>query len=214
MTQRQCLAIFLAAAIAACTPGLAQGDAPDATGDLATAEDIGASDELGSTGLIADALHGAAIALDAEPGPQSALELAGAARKLERLSARPLDEDGQDLVAGLRNEAMTRDPALKLAPLRGRAIGPGYRQTGLAAGDSDRLEQIFLAGERAKLALSPMGNARLRLKVTDADGKTVCRLTISEKRAGCAWTPLFTTRHTITVENISANRAKFFLVVD
>ena len=66
---------------------------------------------------------------------------------------KPLDEASPEL-------ARWRAAAAQEPPLRGPALGPGYRSGQLPAGRSEQLEQVFLSGKRASVALSAPSGAR------------------------------------------------------
>lgn len=94
---------------------------------------------------------------------------------------------------------------------RDRPLGPGYRTIDLARGESARFDQIFLAGQRARVAVVPLGRARYTMKIVDDAQQNVCAA--SSARAPCDWVPSFTTRFSIEVRNAGAARANFVVVV-
>jgi hypothetical protein len=101
-----------------------------------------------------------------------------------------------------------RDPA---APFRGRALGPAYRSGKLEAGTELATEQVFLAGQKAVVALVPQPGRLLSIRVAAPD-KPICTLAAQAPRATCAWLPLFTTRVRISVANRGAVSASYYLV--
>jgi hypothetical protein len=132
--------------------------------------------------------------------------LAKALRRLEALGAKPLDDAASDPVPRWRLASG------HLPPMRGRALGPGYRSGRLAPGASEHIEQVFLSGERASIALSAPMATGLKLEVQDRREARVCG------RAGtpshCRWVPTFTERYRIKVENLGSRPARYFLVIE
>jgi hypothetical protein len=133
--------------------------------------------------------------------------LARALARLEALGARPLDEPAADPAAERRRAGSGAVP-----PMRGRPLGPGYRSGRLAPGASEHIEQVFLSGERASIALSALSETGLKLQVHDRRAAQVCG------RAGtpshCRWVPTFTERYRIKVENPGSRPARYFLVIE
>jgi len=151
---------------------------------------------------LADALAQADLAAEAGDG-------AGLARSLgaiAALGARPLDPSSVAQLA----EWQGRSPAPP--PLRGRALGPGYRQGVLAPGDDLSLEQTFLSGQKASIALTAPSGSALLLQVIDGSAKPVC--TDRAATASCRWIPIFTQRHTIRLTNPGRRQARFYLVIE
>jgi hypothetical protein len=95
--------------------------------------------------------------------------------------------------------------------MRGRSLGPGYRSGQLRAGRSEQLEQVFLSGTRASVALSAPSGARLRLEVQDRSDDAVCGKEGNPNH--CQWVPLFTGRYRIRIVNPGATAVRYFLVV-
>lgn len=124
-----------------------------------------------------------------------------AQKTLDRLGVRPLEAKQVDArIAG--------EP-----PFRGRVLGPGYQQGWLDAGAEMKLEQQFLAGQRATVAVAGAvgkGNAPLVLTVAEPGETPVCR----DAARACRWLPLYTQRYAITLRNTGAARVKYYLVLD
>lgn len=180
-----------------------------------------------TAGLLCAACAGgvAASASDAPPAPGERVALALAEAReasasgdttrlsravavLDRAGAKPVDGwTGTDPVPAWREKL---DPGAP--PLRGSPLGPGYRCGQLLGGASDRFDQVFLSGRKAKIALSAPGNAPVALRIFDSQRKTVC--TTSAMHRACNWVPLFTQRYTIEVINTGARNADYFIVVD
>ena len=114
-----------------------------------------------------------------------------------------LAEDDQGPVAVARIEA----------PVRGRALGPGYVRGTLAPGAARRMDQLFLSGQAATVAADSRPQKHLRLKIFDGAGKLVCDRSPAHVR-DCRFTPVFTQRYRIEIANGGAATAHYYLVVD
>lgn len=135
------------------------------------------------------------------PVPAPRRERVAARKTLDRLGVRPLD---------------ARASAPKIdgeQPFRGRVLGPGYQQGWLEAGGETKLEQQFLAGQRATVAVAGMvgkGMAPLVLTVAEPGETPVCRDAVR----ACRWLPLYTQRYAITLRNTGVARVRYHLVLD
>jgi hypothetical protein len=121
---------------------------------------------------------------------------AGDAQTLADTAAQPID---------------TPDLAVSAKPrqaYRNRALGPAYRKVALAPGATARFEQTFFAGQRARVAVVPVDRAVFALAVTDDDGASQC-----DSSARCDWTPLWTTRYRVALDNRGPRPASFFVVM-
>ena len=130
--------------------------------------------------------------------------LADALRRFDALGGKPLD--GADSELGRWRAAVNQSP-----PMRGRSLGPGYRSGKLSAGRSEELEQVFLSGTRASVALSAPSGVRLRLEVQDRGEAAVCGKEGNPNH--CQWVPLFTDRYRIRIVNPGRTEVRYFLVV-
>lgn len=126
---------------------------------------------------------------------------------IDGLNARPLDAAGEAELAVWHHRNPDTTP-----PLRGRTLGPGYRHGTLNAGGDLRIEQTFLSGQKASIALSSPSGARLRLNVIDGAAQPVCQHVA--ERPSCEWTPVFTQRHVIHLINPGSAKARFYLVIE
>lgn len=153
--------------------------------------------------LLADALARADLA--ASQGKDS--ELARPLALIASLAAHPLDAAGEAELAAWQRRSPDQTP-----PLRGRTLGPGYRHGVLDAGGDLRIEQTFLSGQKASIALSSPTGARLRLEVIDGGAQAVCQHVA--ERPSCEWVPLYTQRHVIHLINPGKQKARFYLVID
>ncbi|MDM7928714.1 hypothetical protein [Blastomonas fulva] len=187
------MAGVLASALASCAPG---ASSTKLAGPPAAAPQSGAA-------RLADALASADAAVQA--GNDSAL--ARPLAMIRGMGARPLD----DATAATTAQWEARLPD-QTPPLRGRALGPGYRHGMLGAGGDVRIEQTFLSGQKASIALSSPDAVELRLQVVDGTSQSVCQHTAS--RPICEWVPVFTQRHLIHVINPAKRKARFYLVVE
>lgn len=154
---------------------------------------------------VADALAAGEQAADegrAEP-------LMAAAERLRRLGARPAGED-DDAAARWRRQAIAAGAASP-APLRGRLLGPAYRSGSIAPGQSISTEQIFLAGQRAEVAIVSQGAGTLTMRIGEGD-TPICERRVAAPRGGCSWIPTFTRRVEIRLSNPSAQPLRYWLV--
>lgn len=97
--------------------------------------------------------------------------------------------------------------------LRGRALGPGFHKGTLRAGGSSVMNQIFLSGEAAEIAVSSKGSQPLRFKLLDAKSRAICDFDPAQGRT-CRFTPVFTQRYSIELINGGRRDARYFLVFD
>ncbi|HMO67501.1 MAG TPA: hypothetical protein PKE25_02355 [Novosphingobium sp.] len=134
--------------------------------------------------------------------------LARAVTRIDQAGARPLPEAPEDPLPGWRAEAGASAP-----PLRGSALGPGYRSGRIARGERERFAQLFLSGTASTIALSAPNGDRVELEVRDPQDRPVCRRVAGQVGA-CRWVPLFTQRYTIEVANLGEADARYFLVVE
>lgn len=136
--------------------------------------------------------------------------LAAAVTRLRNRGARALDPAAEASLA--RWSAVAGDGT---APLRGRALGPGFRRGTLAPGESRLLEQVFFAGKPAEISVagSSSGSGNLRLTLRDAKTRSVCQYDPAAGRS-CRFTPLFSQRYGIEIANGGQRDATYFLVFD
>jgi hypothetical protein len=132
-----------------------------------------------------------------------------AARSLEALGAAPRAGEA-DLAAHWRKQALARGIRDKAPPVRGRALGPGYSRGVLAPGAALATEQVFLAGQKAEIALVPQPGRSLTIRV--AGDKPICERVSARSRVKCDWIPTFTRRVQIRVVNDGRAPALYYLV--
>lgn len=133
--------------------------------------------------------------------------LGEALRRLDALGANPVGDAAQ--------KDMRRWAALApsdMPPMRGRALGPGFRAGNLAPAGSRVFEQTFLAGKRASIVATTKGGMAIGLEVAAAETELLCQRTAP--RSSCSWTPLYTRRHTITLTNPGRKVRHYYLVID
>lgn len=144
----------------------------------------------------------AALTSGAEQAGKPGDRLRAAGTTLLMLGAKPID--GDDL--GMRwSKGAKQNP-----PYRNRALGPGYRSVSLARGDAAHFEQVFLAGQRAQVALVPFNQSEFRLAVSDDQGGMQCAVPTAMR---CSWIPLWTTRYRIDVVNTGKMPGISYLVM-
>lgn len=131
--------------------------------------------------------------------------LTAALRRIDALGAAPFDDETNEL-------RRWRAAAAASPPMRGRPLGPGFRSGELSPGASEQIEQVFLSGERASVALSSPGAGRLTLEVQDRREEPVCSR--GGKSNHCQWVPVFTERYRIRVANPGNESARYFLVIE
>lgn len=127
--------------------------------------------------------------------------------------ARPADAAAPDLATQWAELARAQGVKAPI-PFRGRALGPAYRRGRLAAGKRFALEQLFLAGRSAEVALMPVTPARLTLEITDGSPKPICRRGAANPPASCKWLPVYTKRHSVTVSNLGRAAADYYIVIN
>lgn len=148
-----------------------------------------------------------AVAEQAEAAGDTAA-LAAAVNRLRNRGAHALDPSAEAILARW-SAAAGVDPA----PLRGRALGPGFRRGTLAPQESRALEQLFLAGKPAEISLQSSSPRGLRLTLRDAKTRIVCNHDPAAGRS-CRFTPIFSQRYGIEIANGGQGDASYFLVFD
>jgi len=131
--------------------------------------------------------------------------LAAAGRSLRASGARPVD--GADLAQQWTTGSDAR-------PLRGRALGSAYRRATLEGGSRIAVEQIFLAGKKARVSLVPARPSRLRFSISNGSNDPLCEHPVEAAPVSCSWLPTWTERYRIEIENRSAEPVPLYLVID
>lgn len=168
------------------------------------------------------ALTSAEPAADAQPAEQIAYALARASQadaagdtrtladmlaRIDALGARPASAAEEQLLDGWQQRA---DPGAP--PLRGRLHGPGFQTGWIAPGSAVDIEQTFLSGQRASIALEATSGPPLALAVEDGNAHEICAQ--ASRRSTCRWVPVFTQRHRIRLANPGPGRAHYHLVME
>lgn len=141
-----------------------------------------------------------ALAAGASDHPKSEQNLRVAAATLVAIGAHPVATE--DLGSIWSRGASSQ-------PLRGRALGPAYRRMLIEPRSSLRLEQTFLAGQRAQIEIVAWDHASFHLEVKDDEGKAVC---VTTRTAKCTWLPAWTTRYRVDLTNPGTKAGTYFLV--
>ena len=123
---------------------------------------------------------------------------------LDALGAHPEDSESADIVASWQAAAPSDMP-----PMRGRTLGPAYRAGEVSAGATVTLEQTFLAGQSAVLALRTQDGGEVAVRVIDGREKTMCAS--QGDRVRCRWTPPYTQRHEIRIRNPLGGKVRYFI---
>lgn len=138
--------------------------------------------------------------------------LLDSAQTLQALGATPA-EGQDDLASQWAQEASAHGVTRAALAFRGRALGPAYRRGSLAAGSRFSMRQLFLAGQRAQISVASAGRGALSVRVTDAEGGTLCDKPVGAPQADCAWLPVFTDRYDIVIQNGGATTTAFYLIL-
>lgn len=189
--RRATVGLAMAAVLAGCSKG-----------ELASTDTSSVETPAEVSERVALALAGADTA--AEAGDRA--QLVQALRVIDAVGARALPGIADDPLPAWRR--LASDPA---PPMRGSLLGPGYRHGRLDSGQSTRIEQLFLSGKRAKIAISTPDRSALTLRVRDARDGPVCE---RSGTGGCQWVPVFTQRYSIEIANRGAGPARYYLVVE
>lgn len=131
--------------------------------------------------------------------------LTAALQRFDALGGRPAEQGGDEL-------RLWRAALPQTAPMRGRTLGPGYRSGRLSAGQSEQIEQVFLSGQRASVAVSAPGGVQLSLQVQDRRDAAVCGK--EGNPSHCQWVPTFTDRYRIRIANPGRTDVRYYLVVE
>ncbi len=145
-------------------------------------------------------------------GLKQAATLRAAAAALVSAGARPV-EGSENLARHWQSVATRLDPAHGGATpeYRDRALGPAYRTVTLPGGGKAVFEQVFLAGQRARVSVISVSSSDFQLTVNDDDNRPVCRNSAVEDN--CEWVPLWTTRFSVKITNSSNDSGVYYLVI-
>lgn len=130
---------------------------------------------------------------------------------LDRLGMTHADDSDDDPMARWRAEAAAGGHAT--LPFRGRALGPAYRSGWLEPGANKALDQLFLAGETARISLTNADRLPMALTIIDPNSKVICQEN-GPPPGRCQWVALFTQRYRIELSNRGQTRLRYFLVTN
>lgn len=153
---------------------------------------------------LADAL----VLADTAESRGDAAALARAALVIDRISPKPHTDSDDEALRRWRGAL----PADAPPPLRGRALGPGYRSAVLMPGATAQLSQTFLGGRSAQIAVRIAQGSALQLMVRDSAEREVCRA--DRNPVNCQWVPLYTQRHNIEIINTGREVSRIYIVFD
>lgn len=156
----------------------------------------------------ADQLAEALVLADRAERRGDTAALGKAALLIERISPEAHTDSDAETLSRWR-AALPDDAA---PPLRGRALGPGYRSAVLMPGAATQLNQTFLGGRSARIVVRIAQGSALKLMVRDQSEREVCRA--DRDPVNCRWVPLYTQRHNIEIVNTGEAMAKFYIVFD
>ncbi|MEH6660049.1 MAG: hypothetical protein V7679_00250 [Parasphingorhabdus sp.] len=208
MTYRYCSMFALAGAVSilpACTGSASGAAAQTSPGQADIAKPAVDASAVMRT---ADAI--VAGQLGAKNSDAKALRTA--AQTLESLGARPDDDQENNLSKSWSEQASTIDPSTTPPVYRGRALGPSYKKGMVSATARVSIDQIFLAGRKASVALVPASPKPMSIEISDGQGKNICTRHTSSKPANCEWLPLFTERYKINIRTSESRPVTYYLV--
>jgi hypothetical protein len=136
-----------------------------------------------------------------------AAALGTAALLIERIGPEAQTDDDAQTLSRWRASLPPGNP-----PLRGRALGPGYRSAVLMPGAATELSQTFLGGRNAQIVVRVAEGSALKLMVRDQSERKVCEA--ESDPVNCRWLPLYTQRHRIEIVNTGRRTARFYIVFD
>lgn len=199
------VAMIVIGAIASCTssqPGRNPITAPTPSGDeIAQDSDVA---------RVADAI---AMGNQANEAADSE-HLMQAAKVLDVLGARPADSGDEDLAKLWAATAIRQNPQINPPVYRGRVLGPAYKKGVVSSHDVIILEQLFLAGKKASIALVPSPESEVSVSVKNSQGSAICVRPNMRKRASCQWLPVFTERYQIHIKNETQQNISYHLVLN
>lgn len=97
-------------------------------------------------------------------------------------------------------------------PSPARALGPAYRTARVAPGQSLVIEQIFLAGQHARIAAQTSNGGRVALAISNPRSEPVCTRQLAPS-ASCNWMPIYTERFAIQLHNRGRQPVRVYLVI-
>lgn len=150
-------------------------------------------------------------AAEAIGGHRQAATLRAAAVTLVVAGATPA-AGSEDLAEHWQSVAARSDSnGAPVAAYRNRALGPAYRTVNLPGGGKAVFDQVFLAGQRARVSVVPVNKSGFQLTVDDDDNRAVCTNAAVGNR--CEWIPSWTTRFRVNLVNPGVGAGVYYLVV-
>jgi len=213
-TQRLLQAVVGLALVLGATGGCATPDRSGNSDPLAAYQRSGQSDAGGQSAAHDDEASRAATLLAQAESAGDGDERDRLVVRLDAMGVHPADVGDDDPLAQWR---AARQPAIGgELPWRGRALGPAYRRARVAPGESLVIEQIFLAGQRARIAAQISGvggtDGLVALAISNPRAEAVCTRQLSPA-ASCNWLPIYTERFSIALQNRGRHPASIYLVV-
>lgn len=153
----------------------------------------------------------AALLAEADTPATSATRRATLVAALDRLGSAAQPDSEDDPLARWRIEGEAAGQAA--VPDRGRALGPAYRSGWLEPGANKVLDQLFLAGQTARIALTSPDRQPIALTISDPASKVICRQD-GPPPGRCQWVSVFTQRYRIELANRGQVRLRYFLVTN
>ncbi len=140
--------------------------------------------------------------------------LMAAADALALTRARPVEGEA-DLVPAWRTLALQWGAKpTQPAVWRGRALGAGYRTITLPAHGTFHTRQVFVGGKKARVEMVATAASALSLVVQDDTSAPVCQREGVAAQFTCAWVPVFSLAHDITIASKAATPARLYLITD
>lgn len=168
---------------------------------------------LAATAPAGDAFDRAVTALNAGSDAtigRDVTRLRRAGADLRASGATPLagEEDVSDRWGDRRR---SRGGAVSPVPYRDRILGPGYRSITLERAGIWRVEQTFLAGQRARVAIATAAAKPFTMEIRNDDREAICRASPAHRQ--CDWVPAYTARYSIEVRNPGPLAGRYFIVM-
>ncbi|AKM10672.1 hypothetical protein AB433_12970 [Croceicoccus naphthovorans] len=127
--------------------------------------------------------------------------------ELGALGVKPIDDTGEATLAEWSARATLSPHAW-----RGRVLGPGFLTGTLPARGTRTIEQTFLSGRKAAVAVQSPDGRPVGIRITDDDDEPLCKQ--EAEKVSCRWVPLYTHRHRIEIYNPGRENVRFYLVID
>jgi hypothetical protein len=165
--------------------------------------------EVGAPLAAGDAAMEAAALLTAADEASSRAERAPLLARLDELGVHLADgaTDDDPLEGWRQADKGPDDP-----PSPARALGPAYRTARVAPGQRMVIEQIFLAGQHARIAAQTSDGGQVALAINNPRREPVCTRQLAPA-ASCNWMPIYTERFAIHLHNRGRQPVNVYLVI-